>query len=91
MSKTKDTSGTEIDKESLSYWKTEVLIKKYQDRKNVNTKELLSQPLLSIWPFGENAKKREHLLLKRKVISQNITILKAKKTGKLISYTKMVK
>ncbi len=91
MAKSKKKKWHQIDKESLSYWKTEVLIQKYQERKAKNTKDLIKKPQLFLYPFGNNWDTLNHLLLKRKVINQNITILKAKKTWKLISYTKIVK
>jgi hypothetical protein len=69
-----------IDKESTSYWKTELLIKKYQERKSQNSKNILKNLGVFIFPFGKNKAKRMALLIRRKVILQNITILNAKKS-----------
>ncbi len=80
-----------IDKQSSSYWKTEVLISKYKAKKQDNTGEILKNIIVFIAPFWKNKEKKDELLIRRKIIKQNITILKAKKTGKLVSYTKAIK
>jgi len=80
-----------IDKWSDSYWKTELLISKYKSKKSENTTKIVTNFLVFIAPFWKNKEKKEELLIRRKIIKQNITILKAKKTGKLVSYTKAIK
>jgi hypothetical protein len=59
------------DKISYSYIKNERLLKKYEEKLNLNTKEIIKNVFSS-----EN---REKLLLKRKVIKQNILLLLTKK------------
>ena len=81
----------DIDKESASYWKTELLISKYISKKRENTLNIFKNILIFIVPFWNNKEKKDELLIRRKIIKQNITILKAKKTGKLVSYTKVIK
>lgn len=89
--KSKKKEEKRIDKESTSYWKTELLIKKYQERKQESTKNIVKNIAAFLFPFWKNDETKTLLLIRRKVINQNLTILKAKKTGRLISYTKVVK
>jgi hypothetical protein len=42
-------------------------------------------------PFGENNIKKQDLLIRRKVIKQNIFLFKAKLEGKIFSYTRVIK
>lgn len=78
---------TDIDKTSYSYLKTLVLLSKYEQRLSQNTKEILSNFSVFLFPLWQNLEKREYILLKRKVIKQNISLLTAKKSGKVYSYT----
>lgn len=80
-----------IDKQSSSYWKTELLISKYEEKERNNTLKIMKNFLLFLIPFWSRKEKRDELLIRRKIIKQNITILKARKTGKLVSYTKLIK
>ncbi|MCD5380835.1 hypothetical protein LR004_02810 [Candidatus Gracilibacteria bacterium] len=89
--KGKNKEEVSIDKQSSSYWKTELLINKYIQKKRENTIKIFKNLLLFLFPFGQSKDKKDELLIRRKIISQNITILKAKKTGKMVSYTKLVK
>jgi len=79
----------EVDKESTSYWKTQLLIKKYSDKKKELNKDLLK--ILIKFYKKEEREKITDIKIKQKVVNQNITILKAKQTGKIISYTKLIK
>gem|GEM_PF-1332010 len=76
-----------IDKSSYSYLKTIILIKKYKIKKEKNDKELEKLFLNLRFPSKEQKEKKTHLLLKKKVIKQNISLLEAKKLGKVYSYT----
>ncbi|NUJ97465.1 hypothetical protein HGA92_01605 [Candidatus Gracilibacteria bacterium] len=77
----------EIDKSSYSYLKTVILLKKYKIKFQENSKELEKNFFLFLLPFKKNQEKKAHILLKRRVIQQNISLLEAKKSGKIYSYT----
>jgi len=80
-----------IDKDSYSFLKTLLLLDKYKKRLKQNNKDI-SKNLISITlPFGKNKDIGEKILLKRRVIKQNISLLKAKKSWKIISYTGVIK
>ncbi len=81
-----------IDKESYSFLKTLLLLDKYKKRLKHNNSEILKNIIVFIIPFGkERSDIKEKILLKRKVIKQNISLLQAKKSWKIISYTWVVK
>ena len=81
-----------IDKESYSFLKTLLLLDKYKKRLKHNNKEIIKNISSFIFPVGKKASDaREKILLKRKVIKQNISLLNAKKSGKIISYTWVIK
>ncbi len=75
-----------IDKESYSFLKTILLLDKYKEKLRDNTKEIFWNISVFLNPFSQS-ETREKILLKRKVIRQNISILRAKKSGSLWSYT----
>ena len=77
----------QIDKNSYSYLKTLLLLNKYKQRLSLNTKEIISQIAIFFIPNTQNKEKKELLLLKRRVIKQNISLLNAKKSWKVYSYT----
>lgn len=77
-----------IDKKSYSYLKTSILLMKYKNRLRKNNIEIIKNFYLFFLPFMKNDKK-ENLLIKKKVILQNISILKAKLWWKRFSYTKV--
>lgn len=79
-----------IDTESYNFLKTVLLLEKYNEKLSENTKEMKYQKVLFFNPFAHSDFKEKHLL-KRKVIEQNISILKAKKTGSIGSYTSLKK
>jgi len=83
--------GDWLDKESTSYWKTKLLIEKYQEKQKQNKLNILKNFYVFILPIWKNKEKAENLILRKKVINQNIVILKAKVTGKLVSYTNVIK
>nr|MDD3720191.1 hypothetical protein [Candidatus Gracilibacteria bacterium] len=80
-----------LDKETHSYIKTLVLLKKYKEKKDEIDKEIIKNFTIFIFPIGKNKEKKEIILAKKSVISQNISLLKAKLNGKVFSYTKIVK
>jgi len=75
-----------IDTESYNFLKTILLLQKYKEKKKENTKEIYKNFILFINPLNSSAEK-ERILLKRKVIYQNISLLSAKKNGNIKSYT----
>lgn len=81
------TKKVEIDTTSYSYLKTLLLLAKYKKKLSENTKEILSNIGIFIFPFWQNLDKKEYILLKRRVIQQNISLLTAKKSGHMYSYT----
>lgn len=80
-----------LDKQSNAYTKTKVLYNKYEKKSKEVQLEILKNIHIFLIPTKENQKKSEYLLLKQKVIKQNMMILKAKLTKPLFSYTKIVK
>lgn len=76
-----------VDKKSYSYMKTIVLLRKYRSKEKNNNKDIQKNFIAVLFPFWKNKEKKEHLFLKKKVIKQNISILKAKASWKIYSYT----
>lgn len=79
-----------IDTESYNFLKTVLLLEKYKEKLQNNTKEIQKNIFIFLNPFSKNENK-EKLKLKRLVIKQNISILKAKKNGSISSYTSVKK
>lgn len=79
-----------MDKESYSFLKTVLLLEKYNQKLQENKREQKANLSLFLNPFNHSEKK-EKILLRRKVIKQNITILQAKKNGTVSSYTSLKK
>lgn len=79
-----------IDTESYSFLKTLLLIEKYKEKLKLNTKEMRANIFLFINIFS-GSEEKEKILLKRKVIQQNIALLTAKKDGSISSYTNVKK
>ncbi len=79
-----------IDTKSYSFLKTLLLLEKYKEKKKANSKEIHKNFILFLNPLNKSELK-EKLILKRKVIEQNISILKAKKNGTISSYTSVKK
>ena len=75
-----------LDTESYDFLKTVLLLEKYKEKLKQNSQDIFSHPLLFINIFSKNEEKQK-ILLKRKVIEQNIAILKAKKSWSMSSYT----
>jgi len=85
--KENDNKKDSIDKESHSYIKTLVLIKKYKEKEQETKKEILKN-ILFFWKDKEYI---SNLFLKKAVIKQNLSILKAKSEWINFSYTKITK
>lgn len=79
-----------IDTGSYSFLKTVLLLEKYKEKLSQNSKEIRQHIFLFLNPFSKSEIK-EKILLKRNVIKQNISILKAKKTWSISSYTSVKK
>lgn len=75
-----------LDKDSYSFLKTILLLEKYKEKLSENSGEIKKNIILFINPFSSSQEK-EKIMLKRKVIQQNISILKAKKKWWVWSYT----
>jgi hypothetical protein len=81
------TKKEQIDKSSYFYLKTVVLLKKYKLKLQENDRELEKNFLKFLVPSKNIQETKAHLLLKRRVIKQNISLLEAKKSWKIYSYT----
>ncbi len=81
----------QLDKQSTSYLRTQLLFNKYQSKKQQIQKEILKKFYIFFLPIPTFQKKAEYLLLRKKVAEQNMLILKQKLTNGPISYTKIVK
>ena len=81
----------EIDTKSLSYLKTKLLIEKYEEKLKEINKEIINNFVIYLIPTEKNKEQKINYFLRKKVIKQNLMILKAKLTGKTFSYTKIVK
>lgn len=79
----------QVDKTSYDYLKTLALLNRYKQRYREVQVELIKH----CWHYLSPSKKEDFskLLLTRTVLRQNIIIMKAKKSWKIYSYTKLVK
>lgn len=82
---------TQIDKKSTSYLKSKLTLSKYEEKLNDINKEISKNIQVFLIPTEENKKTKEYLILKKKVIKQNLSILKVKLTWNYFSYVKLVK
>ncbi len=85
--KKKTVNEWKLDKESHSYIKTLVLIKKYKEKRQIVNKKIIK----SFFSLKFNWEELENLRLKKSVINQNISILNAKLKWKIYSYTKITR
>ena len=67
-----------LDKGSYSYVKTKLLKQKYKTRQKENIQNMLQNFIVFMFPFGKNKDLRDGLIIKKKVIQQNISLLDAK-------------
>jgi hypothetical protein len=79
----------EVDKTSYDYLKSAALLNRYKQRYKELRKEIIKK---SYYPFISSKKEEfTRMMLTRWVLRQNIIIMKAKKSWKVYSYTKLVK
>ena len=79
------------DKRSYEYLRTLIFLNKYKQKLKQNNVEILKNILAFIVPWEENSNKKQDLIVRRKVIKQNIYLFRAKLEGKVFSYTKVIK
>jgi len=85
----KKKKNVKIDKKSYMYLKTILLLNKYKEILRINNKEIYKNFYLFILPIY--SEKKEQIILRRRVIKQNILLLKSKVDWKVFSYTKIKK
>lgn len=81
----------DTDKWWYDYLKNIIFLNKYKQKLKENTIILLKNFWIFILPFWKFATKKQDLLIKRKVIKQNIYLFKAKLNWKVFSYTQTIK
>lgn len=74
-----------VDKTSHEYIRTELLIRKYKEKLKENTQEIIKNF------FRKKSEKKDDLLLRRKVIKQNLILYKVKQKWVNYSYTAIKK
>jgi len=79
-----------VDTETYEYLRLLLQLEKYQNKLKETRREILKNFIRFYNPFHSSEDKMK-LVLKKKVIEQNIAILKAKKAGRLSSYTSIKK
>ena len=79
-----------VDTETYEYLKLVLQLEKYQNKLKELNKVIYKSFFSYYNPFSHSEDKTK-IILKKKVIEQNITILKAKKAGRLSSYTSVKK
>ncbi len=79
------------DETSHDYLKTVIFLNKYKQKLKQNNINILKNFFVFIFPFWKNISKKQDLLVRRKVIKQNIFLFKAKSEWKTFSYTKVIK
>lgn len=80
-----------VDTKSSSFLKTKLLSEKYEKKLNILNKEIQKNILVFIIPTEKNNEIRQNFYLRKKVINQNLMILKSRLTWKTYSYTKVIK
>lgn len=76
-----------VDKSSHEYIRTELLIRKYKEKKKENDMSIIK----NIWKIITDTEYRSDLLLRRKVINQNLLLYKVKQKWVNYSYTNIKK
>jgi hypothetical protein len=80
-----------IDEQSTFYLSTVLWIKKYKNRLQNNTRNILKNIYVFLFPFWESKEKRDRLLIERRLINSNLILLKSKINQNNFSYTKVKK
>lgn len=81
----------EIDKKTSSYLKTKLLLQKYKNKLSRIDAELFQNMFYFLIPSQENQEKKQNLLLRKKVIKQNILLLEGRLKGEIFSYVKIMR
>lgn len=81
----------EVNKLSHSFIKTVVLLKKYQSKYDENKKIKNKNFLKFLFPTKENEEFRNNVIVREKVLKQNIDLLKIRIKWNTFSYTKVEK
>jgi hypothetical protein len=79
------------DKTSHEYLKTIIFLNKYKQKLKQNNLDIYKNLFVFMYPSKKNNIKKQGLVVRRKVIKQNIFLFKAKIQGKVFSYTKIIK
>jgi hypothetical protein len=79
----KSTKKENIDKDSHSYIKNILFLKKYREKLKENNQYIFK----NLFSLFLNSEKRQDTFIKRRVIKQNITLFKIKEKGVWFSYT----
>ncbi len=79
------------DKTSHEYLKTIIFLNKYKQKLKQNNSQILKNIFVFILPWEKNISKKQDLIVRRRVIKQNIYLFKAKLEGKIFSYTRVIK
>lgn len=85
----KKTHKKNADKKSYTYIRNILVLDRYKTRLKKNTTQLITKFYLFLLPFWNYVDKKNDILLERKVLKQNIHLLKAKISWKWFSYTKV--
>lgn len=84
-------SKKEIDTTSTIYLKTKLLYEKYNNKLKELNKKILINFYVFLIPTNKNIEKKEGLLLRKKVLKQNMFIFKSRLEQKNFSYSKIIK
>ena len=76
------------DRKTHIYLKNIIFLNKYKQKLKENNIDILKNIIFFIFPFWNNIEKKQEILIKRKVINQNVYLFKAKINWKVFSYTK---
>lgn len=87
----REKNNSRMDKRSHDYLKTLILFNKYKQKLRQNNIEVLKNVFLFILPWSSNSPKKIDLIVRRRVIKQNIFLFKAKLEWSVFSYTKVIK
>ena len=80
----------QMDTHSYEYVKNALVLKKYREKLIENTKNIYIHVFVFIFPYGKNLEKKDNILLERRVLKQNISLLQAKLKGWNFSYSRIV-
>ena len=87
--KTTGLKGKDI--KTHTYLKNRIFLNKYKQKLKENNIEILKNIIVFILPFWKSEEIKQGIIVKRKVIKQNIYLFRAKIDWKAFSYTKTLK